>query len=117
MEKRILTYKKQMEELLEAEHPQWTVQEWEKIRQEHLVQISFFQHERLVHLIVTVVFALLTVITVLFDTMYFSPGVTLLVLALLLLLIPYIRHYYILENTVQKMYEQYDKLAEKTENK
>ena len=35
----------------------------------------------------------------------------------LVLLIPYIRHYYILENEVQKMYVQYDKLLEKIEEK
>jgi hypothetical protein len=29
---------------------------------------------------------------------------------ILILLIPYIRHYYILENEVQKMYGQYDRM-------
>jgi len=29
------------------------------------------------------------------------------------LLIPYIRHYYILENETQKMYKQYDELLRK----
>ena len=33
--------------------------------------------------------------------------------ALLVLLIPYIAHYYILENGVQKMYRQYDELIKK----
>ena len=33
---------------------------------------------------------------------------------LMVLLIPYIRHYYILENEVQKMYAQYDRILEKT---
>ena len=32
-------------------------------------------------------------------------------LILLILLIPYVRHYYILENEVQKMYGQYDALC------
>lgn len=32
-------------------------------------------------------------------------------IALLILLIPYVRHYYILENEVQKMYGQYDALC------
>ena len=32
-------------------------------RDELLIQIQFFQHERLIHLIVTVLFALLTVLT------------------------------------------------------
>ena len=45
--------------------------------------------------------------------MSFTLGVGLLAIALLILLIPYIRHYYILENEVQKMYGQYDKMVEK----
>ena len=32
--------------------------------------------------------------------------------ALLVLLIPYIAHYYLLENGVQKMYQQYDKIKQ-----
>ena len=31
-------------------------------------------------------------------------------LVILILLVPYIRHYYILENEVQKMYVQYDRM-------
>lgn len=74
---------------------------------EMLVQISFFQHERLVHLIVMVTIALLTLFSVLGCLAY--PGIlTFLLTGLLMaLLIPYIRHYYILENGVQKLYEYY----------
>lgn len=50
MEKRILTYRKYMDELLLREDV-----DWERIREEHLVQVGFFQHERLIHLIVTVI--------------------------------------------------------------
>lgn len=53
MERRILTYRKYMDGLLLREDA-----DWEQIREEHLVQVGFFQHERLIHLIVTVVFAL-----------------------------------------------------------
>ena len=35
------------------------------------------------------------------------------VAAFLVLLIPYVRHYYILENEVQKMYGQYDEIVSK----
>ena len=37
------------------------------------------------------------------------------VFALLVLLIPYVMHYYLLENSVQKMYEQYDRMMNKIE--
>jgi hypothetical protein len=36
-----------------------------------------------------------------------------LALLILVLLIPYVRHYYILENEVQKMYKQYDEMVKK----
>lgn len=75
-----------------------------------LIQIQFFQHERLIHLMVTVLFALLAVLT-LFATLIIE-NLLLLVLFLLffVLLVPYVRHYYILENGVQKLYEYYDRL-------
>lgn len=78
----------------------------------HLVQISFFQHERLIHLIVTALFAVMTVLSLMLLLIVggFVP-VALLVL-LLVLLVPYVRHYYILENSVQRMYEQYDRMVE-----
>lgn len=81
-------------------------------REELLTQIQFFQHERLVHLIVTVLFALLTFLT-LFASLLIENLLLLVLFAMfLILLIPYIRHYYILENGVQKLYEYYDQLGE-----
>ncbi len=38
--------------------------DWKYIKQEHLTQVAFFQHERLVHLIVTIAFAILELLTV-----------------------------------------------------
>jgi hypothetical protein len=40
----------------------------------------------------------------------FNISLVLLFAALLILLIPYIKHYFLLENGVQKMYYQYDEL-------
>ncbi|MDE6389516.1 MAG: hypothetical protein K2L82_17200 [Lachnospiraceae bacterium] len=108
MEQRILNYRKYIDELLQQDGL-----DWEAVIREHLIQISFFQHERLIHLIVTVTFALLEVIVIGLCVVSFTLGVGLLALGLLILLIPYIRHYYILENEVQKMYGQYDKMVEK----
>ena len=77
-----------------------------------LVQIQFFQHERLIHLIVTVTFALLTVLSIFTFLALTQIGLLLLSILLLVLLVPYIRHYYILENGVQKLYTYYDRLVE-----
>ena len=77
---------------------------------EHLVQVGFFQHERLIHLIVTVTFALLEMLAIVLSVISNSLFTLFLPIVILILLIPYIRHYYILENEVQKMYGQYDRM-------
>ena len=107
MEKRIINYRKYVDKILESENGQW-----DEILKEHLVQIGFFQHERLIHLIVTVLFALMEIISIVATVATGYLGLVALDILMLVLLIPYVRHYYILENEVQKMYFQYDKLLE-----
>jgi len=107
MEERLKSYQTYIRERLLVE---MTQQEDDELREDLLIQISFFQHERLIHLIVTVTFALLTVLTFFCTFFYQHIGLYLLLLLLLVLLIPYIRHYYILENGIQKLYQYYDKL-------
>ena len=110
MAKRIKRYIKYIDELLTKDDI-----DWDKEIQRHLVQIEFFMHERLIHLIVTVLFAVLTVgCCILFVV---TEIISLLAIgaALMVLLIPYIKHYYLLENSVQYMYEQYDSMLEKTD--
>lgn len=80
----------------------------------HQKHIEFFMHERLIHLIVTVLFALLTVAC--FIAIVCTEKVILLPLAVLLLglLIPYIKHYYFLENQTQQLYKDYDEICRKS---
>ena len=87
-------------------------EEADKAREELLVQIQFFQHERLIHLIVTVLFAILTVATLYVNLFLTQPLLIAPTALLLILLVPYIKHYYLLENGVQKFYEYYDKLRD-----
>ncbi len=114
MEKRILEYRRYMDEMLLRKDA-----DWERLKAEHLTQIAFFQHERLIHLIVTVIFAVLTMMSICMAFALMALGLQggigwLGVTAVLMvLLIPYVRHYYILENEVQKMYGQYDTLVSK----
>ncbi len=109
MEQRILQYKAYLLRICEEDYSE---EEREKMKQQVLTQISFFQHERLIHLIVTITFALLAVVA--FGICAVVPTVPFfgLEVLLLVLLIPYIRHYYILENSVQTMYRCYDKLSQ-----
>lgn len=75
-----------------------------------LVRIGFYQHERLIHLIVTMsfgVFFLLSLILA-FSNAYFLA----LSVLLLILLVPYIAHYYFLENSTQELYKVYYSLTE-----
>ena len=60
MKNRILTYRKYIDSLLQSGEDC----DWKYIKQEHLTQVAFFQHERLVHLIVTITFAILELLTV-----------------------------------------------------
>ena len=111
MKERITKYLKYMDDLLESIESGEEM-DLQKILKNHMVQIGFFMHERLVHLIVTVLFAIGTFMTIFTYLIVNNIGLLLLALLLIVLLIPYIKHYYLLENGVQKMYKQYDKLLE-----
>lgn len=108
MEKRLKNY---IEYISNIEFGKMNQTEKEVLRREMLVNIGFFQHERLIHLIVTVLFALLMAFSIWGCVVIASIGFFSLNLAVLILLIPYIRHYYILENGVQKLYSLYDELV------
>ena len=115
MEQRILQYRKSIDEWLEKTEQSAQVSQ-EILRdkmEEHLNQIGFFQHERLIHLIVTVTFALLEMLAIFLNVISDSLFSLLLPVVILILLVPYIRHYYILENEVQKMYAQYDEIRKR----
>ena len=110
MRKRILEYRRYMDELLSCLESGKTKEDIAHIKEEHLVQIGFFQHERLIHLLVTLAFAFFVLISA--SVAILSSYIYLLILAVgfLILLVPYIVHYFILENETQKLYFQYDEL-------
>jgi len=111
MEKRLLDYMAYLKAISEkAEKNEFSTEELEVLRQQASLQIAFFQHERLIHLIVTMTFALMTMITLAGICITGYLPLTALMVLLLVLLIPYIRHYYILENGTQTLYRYYDSL-------
>ena len=83
---------------------------YEELERSHLIMIQFMQHERLVHFLVTILFALgffiSLAIYLLGDLIMMLP----LLILILGLLVPYIAHYYFLENSVQKMYHLHDEI-------
>ena len=82
--------------------------ELEEIFSEHKDKIAFMQHERIVHFLVTMMFAIILSIFVCAFLFTENPALLLLVVIIMVLLGFYIKHYYFLENTVQKMYVIYD---------
>lgn len=82
-------------------------------KEDLLTHISFFQHERLIHLLVTIFTGIIAIL--LFLTTLFIENILIVILFLLMvcLFIPYIFHYYFLENKVQELYTIYDNLNTK----
>lgn len=77
--------------------------------------LLYFQHERMIHLIVTVLFGLCAIIVfglfVLIERWYILP----LLLLITVLLVPYIFHYFYLENGVQRLYTLVDEMVKRKE--
>lgn len=74
-------------------------------------KISFFQHERLVHLLIMLFCLLMLIIFIIVcfkNELFIIPTLILLVLNIF-----YIIHYYFLENSVQYLYKVYDKMNDK----
>ncbi len=71
-------------------------------------KISYFQHERLIHLIVTVLFALMEIASIYVAAVTLNLVSEILSIMFLILLVPYVLHYYFLENSVQHMYHMRD---------
>ena len=87
-----------------------------ELLEEHLRMIAWVQHERLVHLIVTVMVVLCELFTVdlvlLHPELGIVPAVIMLGLAALLGF--YFWHYFFLENTVQSWYRIAEVMRERT---
>ncbi len=86
---------------------------WNWLRDYHKTQIGYLQHERLIHLMVTLAFALFFIVTILFAVCFEKLIILLVSLFVLVLLAPYIGHYFKLENGVQRWYGLFDRIDEK----
>lgn len=105
----MLNYIKYAEEMLEKEDT-----DFERLKAEHLVQIQFMQHERFIHLIVTCLFAVLMFICIFASLVTKNIAITIISVLFLLPIIPYVAHYYFMENNVQKLYDIYNRIEKKT---
>ena len=86
-----------------------------ELLEEHLQMIAWVQHERLVHLIVTVMVVLCELFTVDLVLLHPELGIVpaLIMLGLAVLLGFYFWHYFFLENTVQRWYRIAEEIQEK----
>ena len=91
----------------------------EELLEEHLRMIAWVQHERLVHLIVTVMVVLCELFMVDLVLLHPELGIVpaLIMLGLAVLLGFYFWHYFFLENTVQRWYRIAEELREKRKNR
>lgn len=116
MTRRILDYLQRIDLVLAAGGPQT---DWNDLLAEHRDQIGYFQHERLVHLIVTVTFGLVMILlmNILLVISEVSILFVLLFLFVIIYLLAYLYHYYILETSVQRMYVQYDQIRQRIDTR
>ena len=80
------------------------------LKEYHKERVEYMQHERLIHLLVTLAFAVFLMLALII--MVAEPGLWVLIMTglILILLIPYIFHYFHLENTVQSWYKIMDEI-------
>lgn len=109
MKKYLSQYREYIKGLLEQNE----VADKEKVLSYHKSQIVFFQHERFIHLIITLFFSLILIASVISAYLTSSVLLTILSALLLCLVVPYIMHYYFLENNVQGLYDDYNRLYDK----
>lgn len=102
MKKYLYNYIKEIDSLIKKDKIN------DKVIENHLIKISFFQHERLIHLLVTLFYALIFLIFMALGCLHYIFLVIAFILLIFLLF--YIVHYFNLENGVQYLYKQYDKM-------
>lgn len=75
--------------------------------------LAAMQHERLIHLLVTLAFGIFLLVSLCIVQLFPSPVVYLLPGLFFIMLIFYVAHYFFLENTIQRWYELTDEIVKK----
>jgi hypothetical protein len=78
--------------------------DWPGLARFHRAQIGYMQHERLIHLLVTLFFGLCVLLVLLVVVWHPQILTSTLLLLLIALLVPYLVHYFRLENGLQRWY-------------
>ncbi|MBP3920381.1 MAG: hypothetical protein J6D28_02330 [Bacilli bacterium] len=80
--------------------------------EKHLTKINFFEWERIIHLIVTITSVILDILSMIIGICFNNILIIIIGYMIMCFVIPYIYHYFLLENCVQKMYRQYDEMTQ-----
>jgi len=108
MAKYLKDYVKYIDDILNSNKKR----DFDVLIKEHLIKIQFFQHERLIHLLVTLFYGIFTLTMFAFinaNVLFVIPAIILMIMLLF-----YVKHYFLLENSVQYLYKQYDIMIEKS---
>ena len=87
--------------------------DWEKVLEHHRIMISHIQHERLIHLIVSLFVGLVMSIGAFITIITQKQDLLLFVFFLLVLFVAYLFHYRFLENTTQNWYKIEEEILSK----
>lgn len=111
MYRQIIEHRDYIQSKLAEELPK---EERKRLYKYHIHRVRDFQHERLIHLLVTFFFASLLIGALLAWLYMPAPGISwpfyILLVILFILELAYIHHYYQLENSVQSLYALTKKL-------
>lgn len=111
MKKYVLATMNAVQKYIEGEMKTAPEERTREMLSEFETKIAYFQHERLIHLMVTLAFAaflLFEIFCLFILPVDFLVAGVLLVLIFFGLTVGYVIHYYFLENSVQKMYHMRD---------
>lgn len=87
--------------------------DWKRLTERHERITAAMQHERLIHLLVTLAFGAFLLISVAVASVRPTVAAGVLAGLFLVMLIPYIAHYFFLENTLQRWYRLADEIHDK----
>ncbi len=87
--------------------------DWPRLQQKHLAKTKLLQHERLIHLLVTLSFGSFSLLSFFAFLLLDRIEIVIPAIVFLVTTLVYVIHYYRLENATLRWYKLTDKLADK----
>jgi len=112
MVNKLIAYERHLKDILASKEK--TI-DWDHEAAIYIRKVAEFQHERLIHLIVTMTVGICLCMSYFFLMMIQRIELLVIPVMLTALFIPYIFHYYKLENGIQRLYLLGDKLDKRKE--